>query len=162
MTGAVATTLLIHIHWPTHTIGPMPQAWSLATEITFYASLPLIARAVRPVLARRPREERRNGLLLLTAGLYLLSVAFRVIVLGIDNRWTPSAVLWLAGTFDYFAIGMTLAVLHVALKEGTPGRRRLDRRQFLRTQRLRRALSRLVVRNLRHVRHEGIPGCVGR
>jgi len=127
VTGAVVTFLLVQIHWPTHAIGPMPQAWSLATEVTFYAMLPLLARVARPLLAKRDRDGRRNGLLLLLGAGYAFSVVFRVAMFGLDNRWTRPAVLWLPAMFDYFAVGMTIAVLHVGLPEGTSWRDRLDR-----------------------------------
>lgn len=127
VTGAVTTYLLVHIHWPTHSIGPMPQAWSLATEISFYAALPLMARFLRPWLRDRDRVARRNGLLVFVACCYLLSVFFRIWVLSLDTRWTASQVLWLPGTLDYFAIGMGLAVARVGFGSDDPIRRRLER-----------------------------------
>jgi len=127
ITGTVVTFLLVQIYWPTHAIGPMPQAWSLATEVSFYAMLPLLARIARPLLAERDRSGRRNGLLLLIGAGYAFSLLFRTTMFGLDNRWTRPAVLWLPAMFDYFAVGMVLAVLHVGLPDGTPGRDRLDR-----------------------------------
>jgi len=125
--GAVVTYLLVQIHFPTHAIGPMPQAWSLATEVTFYAMLPLLARVVRPLLKASDRSGRRNGLLLVIASGYAFSVMFRAAMFGLDNRWTRPAVLWLPAMFDYFAVGMVIAILHVAFPVGTAGRARLDR-----------------------------------
>ncbi len=125
--GAVVTALLVHIHWPAHTIGPMPQAWSLATEVTFYCALPIIARVLRPTLGHLGRAERRNGLYVFTLVGALFSIAFRVAVLGIDNRWTGSAVLWLPATFDYFAIGMTLAVAREGHSRDSVAGERLER-----------------------------------
>lgn len=127
VTGAVTTYLLIHIHWPTHSIGPMPQAWSLATEISFYAALPLMARFLRPWLHDRDRDGRRNGLFAFVVLCVLLSVFFRVWVLTLDTRWTASQVLWLPGTLDYFAVGMGLAVARVGFVVGGEGRRRIER-----------------------------------
>ena len=125
--GAVTNLLLIHIHWPTYSIGPMPQTWSLAPEISFYAALPVMARFLRPWLRTRDRVGRRNGLFVFVALCYLVSVAFRVWVLTLDNRWTPAQVLWLPGTLDYFAIGMALAVARVGFPAGGRGRERLER-----------------------------------
>ena len=127
ITGEVTTYLLVHIHWPTHSIGPMPQAWSLATEVSFYAALPLMARVLRPWLRDRDRAGRRNGLLVFVALCYLVSVFFRVWVLSLDSRWSPAQVLWLPGTLDYFAIGMGLAVARVGFTAGDPVRVRLER-----------------------------------
>lgn len=125
--GAVTNFLLIQIHWPTHAIGPIPQAWSLATEVSFYAALPLMARLLRPWLSGGTREQRRNGLFVFVTLCYLLSVFFRIWVLSLDTRWTPAQVLWLPGTLDYFAIGMALAVARVAYRPGDAGRVRLER-----------------------------------
>jgi peptidoglycan/LPS O-acetylase OafA/YrhL/4-amino-4-deoxy-L-arabinose transferase-like glycosyltransferase len=125
--GAITTSLLIHIHWPTHVIGPMPQAWSLATEVSFYAALPLAARFLRPWLRSRDRDARRNGLFLFCGLAYLLSVFFRIWVYGLDNRWTGAAVLWLPGMLDFFAIGMALAVARVGFEPGTTARGIVDR-----------------------------------
>jgi peptidoglycan/LPS O-acetylase OafA/YrhL len=127
LTGAVTTYLLVHIHWPTHSIGPMPQAWSLATEVSFYAALPLMARFLRPWLRDRDRAGRRNGLFAFIALCFLLSVFFRTWVLSLDTRWTPSQVLWLPGTLDYFAVGMGLAVARVGFARGHAVRDRLER-----------------------------------
>ncbi len=132
--GAAATTaLLVHIHWPDHLIGPMPQAWSLATEISFYALLPLLARLIRPLIsgsgAPRARRDRVVGLLACAAGLYLVSVFFRLWLhgLGTGADWTGAALLWLPAQIDYFAIGMGLAVAHVGCRPGSLARVRLDR-----------------------------------
>ena len=126
-TGAVVTSSLVHIHWPTHVIGPMPQAWSLATEVTFYALLPILGRLLRPWLAERDRDGRVRGLFTAVAILYLVSVGFRLFLHGLANRWTSAGVLWLPGTLDYFSIGMTLAVAHVGFRPGTPRREQLER-----------------------------------
>ncbi|MEQ8841762.1 MAG: acyltransferase family protein [Acidimicrobiales bacterium] len=126
VTRAITTYLLVHIHYPTTSIEPMPQAWSLATEISFYAALPLMARFLRPWLRDRSRAARRNGLLVFIAACYLLSVFFRIAVLTMDTRWTSAQVLWLPGTLDYFAIGMALAVARVGFTEGSGPRRRLE------------------------------------
>ncbi|MEZ5165987.1 MAG: acyltransferase [Acidimicrobiales bacterium] len=125
--GAITTVLLVHIHWPSHSIGPMPQAWSLATEVSFYAALPLMGRFLRPWLAPRDRAGRRNGLFVFIAVSMIGSLLFRVWVLGLDNGWTRAQVQWLPGTFDYFAIGMALAVARVAFDPSTPIRRRIER-----------------------------------
>ena len=109
----ITTSLLIHIHWTEHVVGPIPQAWSPATGVSFYLALPMLARLLRPWLKDRNRPERRNALLIFVAGCYLLSVFFRICVLGLQSRWSGDAVLWLPGMFDYFAIGMGLAVARI-------------------------------------------------
>ncbi len=125
---AVTTAALVHIHHPDLVLGPMPQAWSLATEISFYLMLPLLARVLRPLIrSRADRADRVAALLWCMAGLYLLSVFFRLWMHGLANDWTPAALLWLPAMIDHFAIGMTLAVAHVGSGRGTPARARLDR-----------------------------------
>ena len=125
--GGITTSLLIHIHWPEHALGPIPQAWSLATEVSFYLALPLVARFFRPWLKNRSRLERRNALLIFVACCYLLSVFFRICVLGLQSRWSAVAVLWLPGMLDYFAIGMGLATARVGFDQGSLPRVRLER-----------------------------------
>lgn len=125
--GAITTVGLVHIHWPNHVIGPMPQAWSLATEVAFYAFLPILARTARPLLAGRSRSGRTAGLAATVAGLYLISLFFRLFAYGLGSDWTLALVLWLPSMADYFAIGMALAVAHVGLVPGTAGRERLER-----------------------------------
>ena len=126
-TGAIVSVLLVQIHFPGHTIGPMPQSWSLATEVSFYAFLPLLARFARPALARCDKSGRRRGLFVILASLAVSSVLFRTLVLGLDNRWTSAAMHWLPATIDYFVIGMALAVARVAFAVGSPARDRLER-----------------------------------
>ncbi len=94
-------------------IGP---TWSLATEMAFYLVLPVFAL----VAARLTRGARlavwlRRELALLGL-LYLGAVAFRAWSLrnGAPLGLPPGT---LPGTFDWFAIGMTLAVASVALDE---------------------------------------------
>ena len=125
--SGIATSLLVHIHWSEYALGPIPQAWSLATEVSFYLALPILARFLRPWLKDRSRSERRSALLVFVAGCYLLSVFFRICVLGLQSQWSDVAVLWLPGMFDYFAIGMGLAVARIGFEPGSALRFRLER-----------------------------------
>ena len=127
LADGITTSLLSHIYWTDHVVGPIPQAWSLATEVSFYLVLPLFARFLIPWLADRGRPQRRNALFVFVAGCYLLSVFFRICMLGLDNQWSVDALLWLPGMFDYFAIGMALAVARVGFEHGSVQRVRLDR-----------------------------------
>ena len=127
LADGITTSLLSHIYWTDHVVGPIPQAWSLATEVSFYLILPLFARFLIPWLADRGRPQRRNALFVFVAGCYLLSVFFRICMLGLDNQWSVDALLWLPGMFDYFAIGMALAVARVGFEHGSVQRVRLER-----------------------------------
>ncbi len=125
--GFVTTTMLAHIYWPDFALGPIPQAWSLATEISFYLLLPFVARLLRTWLKHRHRDERFTLLLVFLASCYLLSVFFKVAVLSWQNRLGNVAVLWLPAMLDYFTIGMLLAVMRVGYKPKTAVRVRLNR-----------------------------------
>jgi len=93
-------------------IGP---AWSLCTELLFYAALPFLAVA----LGRAWRGGRRRGVraeLAVLAGLGLASLGFRAAIeLGDGASYLTQTIL---GTFDGFALGMALAVASVALADG--------------------------------------------
>ncbi len=127
LADGITTSLLVHIHWADHVLGPIPQAWSLATEVSFYLALPLAARLLRSWLKDRSRPQRRNALLVFVGGCYLLSLFFRIAVLGLQSRWSEAALLWLPGMLDYFAIGMALATARVGFEPGSAPRSRLER-----------------------------------
>ena len=88
-------------------------AWSLGTEVTFYAVLPLYAFVLSRPLFRRSIHSllffELTALTLLSLG----ALAFRAVVSGSH----PSLAYTLLGTFDWFAIGMALAVVSVFLAE---------------------------------------------
>jgi peptidoglycan/LPS O-acetylase OafA/YrhL len=102
------------------------QAWSLATEISFYLFLPLYAWIIRRVAARRTERRVRVevfGLVLLV----VICVVWRLAWFSYDPFWhrylahrhststAPFSALatqyWLPTHFDLFALGMGLAVL---------------------------------------------------
>jgi peptidoglycan/LPS O-acetylase OafA/YrhL len=88
-------------------------AWTLCVELTFYLVLPLCA-AVTWRLGRRDPDRswvRHQAILLGTLG--LVSMVLRAGVwFGPVPSWTAGSLL---GQFDYFAIGMGLAVISVAI-----------------------------------------------
>jgi peptidoglycan/LPS O-acetylase OafA/YrhL len=90
-------------------IGP---AWSLCTEVVFYATLPLVAAG----LGRAWRGGRRRGVrveLAVLGALGLASLCFRAAIeFGEQDQYLTQTFL---GTFDGFALGMALAVVSVAL-----------------------------------------------
>jgi peptidoglycan/LPS O-acetylase OafA/YrhL len=100
---------LFQIYSPAHLWGGVAQAWSLCTELSFYAFLPLYALLVRR-LARGGDDWRVLGVEIAgLATMYWASVAFRV--------WEfhafpahPETLRWLPANLDYFALGMGLAV----------------------------------------------------
>ena len=85
-------------------------AWSLSTEMTFYVLLPLYASVVAALVRRRRRALIcETGLL---AGLAFFALLF--------DHFEPHHASWkytytIAGTLDWFALGMFLAVTSVAV-----------------------------------------------
>lgn len=108
---------LLQIYTGRQLLPGLTQTWSLATEVSFYVALPLLAlvlvgRAGRTGGAgRRSAARAAAGLLLLVA----VSLCWR---LGWSLRDTTSTQLgWLPGYLDWFAGGMALALVleHPAL-----------------------------------------------
>jgi peptidoglycan/LPS O-acetylase OafA/YrhL len=90
---------------------PIYQAWSLATEIAFYALLPLFALGMRALLRARDARSQMRWLLAGCAGLYAVGVCFRAYLVAAEPSWTKQATLWLPAWIDVFALGMAIAVV---------------------------------------------------
>jgi len=86
------------------------QAWSLATEVSFYVALPLLALAI--ARAARGLSVRGQALVSIAASGLLVAFAFAF-------RWTVETIApdlgghttWLPSHLDVFALGMLLASL---------------------------------------------------
>lgn len=91
----------------------IPQAWTLCVEVTFYLALPFYAIALRRLCRGRPIGQVVRIELVVLAVLALASIAFRTWALANGPNVYFS---WLPGTFDWFATGMALAVVSVALQ----------------------------------------------
>jgi peptidoglycan/LPS O-acetylase OafA/YrhL len=97
---------LLQVYDAGRVLGALPQAWTLCTELAFYAFLPLYAL----VLARGGREPERQlrrevlGLVIL----YFGSVAFRLAL--VLAGWENPYFTWLPAWLDVFALGMALGV----------------------------------------------------
>jgi peptidoglycan/LPS O-acetylase OafA/YrhL len=98
------------------------QGWTIGVEVTFYIALALIA----VVMARRPARSERNFLateLGMCAALFVGSIVWQIVALAIvpvTSAQIYASVLSLPGTFDWFALGMALAVLSVAVGDSRP------------------------------------------
>ncbi len=114
------------------------QAWSLATEISFYLFLPLYAFVIRTIARRQPKRKMRveaYGLMALVA----VCVGWRLAWWAYDPFWVrygaglprpqgpaPFSALatqyWLPNNLDLFAMGMLLALVSawVAHRGSTP------------------------------------------
>ena len=93
-------------------LGGVVQAWSLATEMSFYLLLPLWAAAVARLGSARP-PARLRWHLAGCAVLWLGGYASRVAI----EAWWPAqrglSFNWLPTNLDLFASGMALAVVSV-------------------------------------------------
>jgi peptidoglycan/LPS O-acetylase OafA/YrhL len=97
--------------------GGLGAAWSLCVEVSFYGVLPILARGLAALVARR-RGARANPVrmqLVPIAAIAFVSLALRVALAASLLRAVPPAGLVLAttlpGMLDWFAIGIALAVL---------------------------------------------------
>lgn len=119
--------------------GGLLQAWSLGVELAFYAVLPLIALGLR-ALPRGPSRARRiRTEVLIIGGLALAAILFRALVgssggmpqalpdvTPANPEITPghsrfvllpgTVFTGLPGSFDWFALGMLLAVISVGVE----------------------------------------------
>lgn len=105
----------LQIYFEDTVVGGLQQAWSLCTEISFYAFLPVWVLAMRST--RRSHESNERTLTVELAGLAAL------FTIGIVARWVvvndlPSGYVdvdrrldWLLTNTDLFALGMALAVV---------------------------------------------------
>ena len=107
--------LLVHIYDSSHALRGIVPAWSLATELSFYAFLPLYAFVLGRLVANRARP-----LLLEAAGLVVLYTTGTAVHswLVLTREGGTSSTLWLPAQLDLFALGMALAVAHVAVGRG--------------------------------------------
>ncbi len=95
----------------------LTQTWSLCTEVAFYVVLPLVAV---PVAARARTATGRRGLALLLAA--VVAVALMWTALATAGVLSPRSTTWLPAHADWFAAGMSLAVLEQVVRR-RPGAR---------------------------------------
>lgn len=107
---------LLHIYIPGFTVEGLTQTWSLATEVSFYVALPILAwwagRRHRGDLAHSSRYQ-----LWVIAGFGALTWVFLIMrgfVLEVD---TGMSNLWLISHLDWFALGMAAAVISARLEQ---------------------------------------------
>lgn len=97
------------------------QAWSIGVEISFYLSLPLIARALHRSATRLAPHQRAPFLMLAMGALFAAGTLFRTMVVLTEPSWEESSLSWLPMYLDFFATGMALAV--ASASEQRSGRR---------------------------------------
>ncbi len=91
----------------------IPPAWTLGTELAFYALLPLYAIVAAKLASSANKRVAVGRELALLGVLAAASIACRTIAQG-GAIGGPVLTLGLPGTFDWFAVGMALAVLSAA------------------------------------------------
>ena len=92
----------------------LTQAWSLATEASFYAALPLLAPLL--VLAARPRGSawRPRRPVVMIALFIIAGLVFIAVVRAPGSPLPSQAGFWLPYSIGWFALGMLLSVLDVS------------------------------------------------
>lgn len=112
----ITNALLLQIYPGGDLPDGLTQAWSLATEMSFYLVLPALAWLLSRVAtgSSGSRPWRPGRALVLLGLLAVLAWGFQLAV-----RWPGSPIpeqagYWLPYHLDWFAFGMTLAVLEVA------------------------------------------------
>jgi len=104
---------LLQVYQPGWAVGGLPQAWSLAVEVVFYAMLPLWGAVMRRLPAPSMRVKLRQELLG-CAFLLVASLVYKLVVTAtgaIDGRDGLPFQLNTLTFLDDFAIGMALGVL---------------------------------------------------
>lgn len=105
---------MLHIYIPGFTLEGLTQTWSLATEIAFYAVLPLVAWIAGRRGRGNPDASARFQLLVLVIA---IAVAWTFTLLRVTGGLGTSTITgyWLPGFLDWFALGMAAAVIQVRL-----------------------------------------------
>lgn len=97
----------------------LAQTWSLVVELTFYAALPLYVVASRRLVAAAGRSHWLSAELAVLAVLSVLSILGHYALEDLSAR--PIASGSVLGFAYWFALGMGLAAVSVALSERRPG-----------------------------------------
>jgi peptidoglycan/LPS O-acetylase OafA/YrhL len=105
---------LVQIYDAPEVLSGIHPAWSLATEVSFYALLPVLV-----MLMRSERADTRAGRLQagawMAVALWVGTTAFRLSFRGLNHGASSVWFNALPGTLDWFALGIGLAVLSVWL-----------------------------------------------
>lgn len=119
--------LFLQVYSKETILGGIVVAWSLCTEVAFYALVPVFAGIVDRLAGRHGIWRRIRIHLLFCAALWSVGVLSRA---GVD-QWWPSerglAFTWLPQNLDLFGAGMALAVVSAASMRSEGWRTALDR-----------------------------------
>jgi len=117
-TDIAVNALLLQIYPADALPHALTQTWSLATEASFYASLPLIAPLVARAAAPRPGTWRPARGIAVLAALMVAGLAFIVVTRWPDSPLPSQAGFWLPYSLAWFALGMLLALLDQSVRSG--------------------------------------------
>lgn len=110
---------LLQIYVPGFPLEGLTQTWSLATEVSFYALLPVLAWVAGRRHSGDPSSSARWQLLVLLGCSAIAWVYTLLRVAGMAEGNTLSGY-WLPGFLDWFALGMAAAVIQVRLQYADP------------------------------------------
>jgi peptidoglycan/LPS O-acetylase OafA/YrhL len=94
------------------------QVWSLGTEVTFYALLPLLALWLRRGAVGRDVAQRVRLITTVLVGLMVFAQLWRTGLWAVAPGWKRSAMFWLPSHVDYFASGMLLSLWSIRERRG--------------------------------------------
>jgi peptidoglycan/LPS O-acetylase OafA/YrhL len=115
----VKALLMVDLYTEDTLLQSLTQMWSLATEVAFYAVLPLLMAVVIRLVARA--RWRPEPMLWMLTVLSATSFVWVVLAAGPLTAWGTWVTQALPGYIGWFAIGIALAVLDVDRRHAEPG-----------------------------------------
>ncbi len=112
--GLLRQLTLTQIYGDNHIHSGVTQTWSLATELAFYAILPVLGWFVVRVVCRGRWHPIR--ILAFLGVLCMANFAYFVAIYQVPDI-TPTSRMWLPGYLSWFAVGMALTVVVAAATE---------------------------------------------
>jgi peptidoglycan/LPS O-acetylase OafA/YrhL len=120
--GLVRHLTLTQIYGDNHIHSGITQSWSLATELAFYAALPLLGWFIVRVVCRGRWHPIR--ILVFLGVLCAANFAYFATIYHVKGL-TLTSRMWLPGYLSWFAVGMGLTVVVAAANEMRPWANRL-------------------------------------
>ncbi|MCW2798742.1 MAG: putative secreted acyltransferase [Aeromicrobium sp.] len=120
--GLVRHLTLTQIYGDNHIHSGITQSWSLATELAFYAALPLLGWFIVRVVCRGRWHPIR--ILVFLGVLCAANFAYFATIYHVKGL-TLTSRMWLPGYLSWFAVGMGLTVVVAAANEMRPWASRL-------------------------------------
>jgi peptidoglycan/LPS O-acetylase OafA/YrhL len=116
--GLVRYGLLQQVYQQSSVYHIVGTAWTLSIEAAFYLSLPLLAAAIARLLGERPSLARHLAILAgLAVGMAVIAALVLRPLFSALGEDPGMAGFTLAGSFEPFAAGMALAILHAHRSE---------------------------------------------